>query len=446
MWKKIMAFCMILIVALGFAGCGKQSVQEQQTQGQGQQAAQEVKKSSIKVEVATSNNVDQDASITEAISKIKTKVTNPKLIIVYMKPSYNYENVVKKIGEVFPSSKIFGTTTNNELMSNEGIVEGIGMLAIESSEKLNIGVSAQDYAGKFDESNVSVVVKKALEEAANNAGVSATEKPKFVYISSVYGTEESAIKAIEGAFGKDVPVYGGTPADNGYGKDTPKPGAWGVIGNDKAYQNGISLVSFYDGMKIGGDFKAGFFGETKEKSGIVTSIKNPRVLTAIDGKPAGDVFTSWIGTKQTTDGYADMFARIFDVNGQKEMVTISPAPNGIDPETKAITLYSNVQKGDKLYYIKANKAAMLSRVNPMVTQAIINAELKKSDVSGGLLCLCTGARQVIGSDLNQLVSNVNKSIDNKPWLGVVSYGEQGQIKGYGSFQGNFMNSLVVFGD
>ena len=49
--------------------------------------------------------------------------------------------------------------------------------------------------------------------------------------------------------------------------------------------------------------------------------------------------------------------------------------------------------------------------------------------------------------IRKIVLLVNKIIGNVPYIAVFTFGEQGNIKGYGNFYGNpMMNSVVIFGN
>jgi hypothetical protein len=217
---------------------------------------------------------------------------------------------------------------------------------------------------------------------------------------------------------------------------------------------GLIVGLVYSEAKIGASFYSGFVG--KKKSGKITA-GSGRMLKGIEGRPAQDVYREW------ADGYFD------NIDCSKQSVLVMS--NGVCPLAKAIQLPSgqmryipvrpwrfnpdgsldmggDIHNGDTIYYVEGNKRALRERAGAVVTDAMISARIKTADVAGGLHIYCAGAAKTLGlgegEETGQMVSEIQKAMKGKPFIGGFTAGEQGTIPGYGYFHGNLMSSMVVF--
>lgn len=454
---KAMSVVMVMSFLLSFmVGCSSNSTQEESTTTQEESTTTqeetsndstvpETSKVAAKVGLGLSENADTKAAVEDCLAAVSKDVSNPQFIVTFMDAKYDLATISSAINSKFSSAKVFGSTSINEIISSKGITKGMGIMAIEDPD-LKVGTGIQDFKGDLSEANVAKVAKTAIDAAVKDAGVTATEKPKMIYLSAVCGTEEYVIKSLTDVYGKDVPITGGSPGHSG-----DNWGVWGVIGNSTISKDGLVITCIYGGEKAGTSFKAGFAVD-ETKKGTVTKMTSPRLLAEIDGKPAGDVMNTWAeggltefikNGKTTIENQFQLLARKFDVNGRNE--TSTTAFTKIDPKTKEVEIWTNLNVGDTIYYITAKKDILLNRVEPLVKESVLNGKMKMSDTNYGVMILCGGARGFIGGDLNKVTEATNSAFGGKPWIGAVSNSEQGYIEGYGTFQGNYMNSFTVFG-
>ena len=107
------------------------------------------------------------------------------------------------------------------------------------------------------------------------------------------GIEEEVLKGISAVVGNQVPVYGGSAADN------TLEGKWRVFSNDKVFQSGFSIAVIFSTNKIGAAFHSGYLGSSK--NAVATDVKDDesRTLQTLDGRPAAEVYNEWAYDKFT---------------------------------------------------------------------------------------------------------------------------------------------------
>jgi hypothetical protein len=364
----------------------------------------------------------------EGISKVLNNISNePKLIVAYYSPKMDGNLVYSSIKSKYPKSIIYGASVNNEIISSKGISTGIGVLSIEDN-KFRVGSSGRTLTAS---SNIKSEVTDILSECNSNAGVDASSKPVAIYVSTVFGLEEYVDAAIEDIYGKDLPIYGGTPSAAGANISSSI--------NSNGSVNGTSILCFYD--NVGASYKSGFLSsKDKSKTGTVTKVSDARTITEIDAKNALDVLNSWTNNafSSETVGAKDQFNLIAKEN-KTETVTMA-----VNTAAKTgVSFYANVNVGDELHYVPATVEPLINRATPLVRDALVSGNIHKSNIDFGLVVLCAGARAKMDDQLSIYLDSLNTSLNSRPWIGIVADGEEGFVKGSGSFHGNFMNSIII---
>jgi hypothetical protein len=378
----------------------------------------------VSLGVSDDNTVN---GLNEALSSIKA---DSNLIVAYYSPELKGEEVYNKIKSKYPNATVYGESSNNEILSSKGTVKGIAILGVKESDK-SAGASGVTLK---DKSNLDTQIKDVLKQCQERAGVSSDTKPKAIYVAIKNGLEEYVDKSIQEVYGKDVPIYGGTPADNG--KDT---GKWSSISSSGS-ADGVSILCYYD--NVGTSYKSGFISSSDaSKTGKITGISDDRTITTIDNKNALEVINDWTNNAfsksgtVSTDNQFNLLAK--EQSGEVVTMAVNSASE------KGVNLFANVSIGDTIKYIPATIEPLIHRAEPLVRDALLKGNLRKTDIDYSLVVLCAGARAKIGDRLPEYTDLLNTSLSNSPWIGVIAYGEEGFVQGQGSFHGNFMNSILV---
>jgi len=388
------------------------------------------------------------AAIDEAIASLNKKdVKNPQLVVAYFTEQFDPQQVSLKVSQAFPKTKIYGQTVYMAVFTDEGLHFGrngsIALMSFEGSE-LSVGIAGAEIESTTDVSALAMSLgKSAVEQAGKKVG----DEPSVVLVGAKKGSEEQVLKGLSLVFEKSVSLVGGTPSTNSFGGGA-------VIANDQVYRHGTVVGTIYSTHKAGSAFYSGF--EDSRKSGKVTDAKG-RLLITIDNKPAQEVYKKWgegkfdhllsktedLATMETA--VAPLAKRIQTKDGQKHLVTIRPQKfmaNG------SLTMGGDVSVGETLYYVEGTKDSLVKHAGVVTEKAIVSGAIAASDLAGGLQIYCAGASTVIGlrdgGSAPEMVAEIKKAMNGKPFIGGFSSAEQGQIRGLGFFNSNLMSSMVVF--
>jgi len=380
---------------------------------------------------------------------MKQGVKKPELVILYSTVGYAVKSVQRNLRkELGESASIFGLTSCWGVISRDGIHVGEkGSLAI-----LGLASPVSDFGVSGRETNTPQDARRKARESINEAILKAGKPkgsvPDMVLMAASPGIEESVLKGIADIVGSKVPVYGGATADNTI------TGKWKVFNNDELYSSGFSLITIFTDLKIGHAFHSGYLGS--EKDGIATKVKNMegRVLLEIDGRPAAEVYNEWAYNKfdkQLKDGGSILapasfypIAKSVIVDGRPHYIGVHPSE--INPKDRSLLLFANVKEGSRLYFTEGTPDSLIYRSETISRRALLNGRIKKADVSSALFIYCAGTMLAVQDRINEIIPIINKVIGNVPYIGAFTFGEQGNIKGYGNFHGNLMSSMVIIGN
>lgn len=451
MYKLKFTITIIFCIFIFFPSCNSSSTSKDQSNNVIIHKTNTQKTHQIFTSVTYSKNENENIASEELLSKLPHDL-NPNFMILYSSPDYDIDIILKNIRNKYPTSTLFGTSTYDEILTNDGIIKGKkGAIALLASSISNYNGSS--FAKAFPENSTSKDIREIAQatvlEAIKNSDNTLDKKPKLIYISCNAGYEEESLNSISELFNNDVKIYGATSSTSSQILNQNQKSF--VISNNNYYTKGISVLLIYDGANIGGSYKSGFLNFSKEKSGIVTSC-DTRSISSINNKPATEVYNDWTsnlfsntlleGKIITNLKTQYLFTRKLG-NSEENILT---AVIKIDPIDKKLGLASNLNLGQEIHYIEANSNTIINRTGPMINQALVDGNIKKSNMFFGIFDICSGARRYLGNNTTEVVDKINEEFDKTPWIGLVSQGEQGTFKGYGSFHGNFMSSIIIFGN
>jgi len=425
-WMAGLAAMMILVA--GMAGCAQQKAQPMAS-GYG-----------------WSVQDDETAAVDEAVAKMAAGVADPKLVVLYNTVGYDSGKVLEAVNAKLANSKVFGVTSCYAVVTKDGVHVGAkGSLAMMgfASDQLAVGVAGREIQ---DPAAASAPVAELLQEAITDAGKTPQDKPAMILLGTTPGFEERAIEGIAAVFGKDAPVYGGSAADNDIS------GKWFAFAKNQKIPSGVSVALVYTPAKVASAFACGYAATGQEQSGKVTSAEG-RTLLAINDTPAAVVYNNWTNgsIKDELEKGGMILAKSSlaplarKVMVGAESVFISMHPASVDPKTKSLGLFAEIKPGEDVYLLKGEEETLLRRSASVTKQALAASQMQPAQVAGGLHIYCAGTMLAVQKSIDRIVPQVNEALAGAPFIGAFTFGEQGYMSGNGNFQGNLMNSMVLFG-
>lgn len=401
-------------------------------------------------------NADEQTAVREAVAAMKAKgLENPTFVLAFTTADYDHAVLTKELKAQIGEAKVCGMTGYQSVFTPDGFHRGekggIAILGFDMDDPVGVGIGELEVinlagtAGVLATEKTKEIARSILLQAVENAGKALEDQPTMIYLAIPTGVEELCLEAVTDVFGPDIPLAGATTVTNDIG-----PGI--VFLNEQVESPALLAVLFYTNTRIGNAFHSGFINK-KDLYGTVTEAEG-RLLKTIDGAPAMEKYASWA---EDTFGPIESSQDFAAVQGQTAFAPLAhevPTKHGKQyvsivstsmQEDGSVELLVNVKKGDRLYCVEGSREILINRSAEVVRRAMVKGRIKKSDLAGGLHIYCLGASLAVGEErLHEIVAAINSVMDGKPYIGILSGGEQGSFEGYGYFHGNLMSSMIVF--
>ncbi len=364
----------------------------------------------------------------------------PDYLVLYLTEGYDAELFLETLATRFPQAAIQGGTSCLGVMTADGFHSedgrGAGILAIHDPQgAYGVGAEAMDHDPQVA---ASTAVLNALQQA-NRPG----EVPELVWLVGPPGREESILQGIAEVLGPNVPVAGGSVADN------QVAGRWSQMAGTRVFEDAVTVAVLFPSTSITYAFHSGY--SPTDTRGRITKASG-RTILEIDGKPAAEVYNRWTGgvieAALTTGGKILGDTTLFPLGRQVGEVEQLPFfrlshPEGVTPE-KGLTLFSDVQEGEELVLMTGNTETLLSRAGRVAGAALKAGEWSQNDIAGALVIYCAGCMLTVVPEMHQVAEGLRNALRDAPFLGTFTFGEQGCFKEGSNYHGNLMISVVLF--
>ena len=395
------------------------------------------------VPIATVSSICESAAELESLcSKLSSEFeSEPKLVIA----SYSSLCDTSWFNEVFssslPNSAIMGGSTCRGAMTQNGLV-GFGAANVSlwglSDDDGDYGVGIAEYG-----TSVATSAEIALNQALKNANREG-ELPDLVWLHSSPGNEEAVVATLDSLLGGDVSIVGGSIADESL------DAKWTCFAGDQVTGNGVALSVFFSSYEISTSFQCGY--QPTVTTGIATRCEG-RTVFEIDNQPAASVYNRW------ANNLVDLPEVQLPVN-VLSLSTLSPLGiavgdvsgipyyNLAHPESytqeEALTFFCEVAEGEKLTLMSGTLDNIISRPARVANEAINNVGDVSGEIVGGLVVFCGGCLLAVEPRVAEVSEHLNISMEEQPYMGCFTFGEQGRFSGGENRHGNLMISVTVF--
>lgn len=338
------------------------------------------------------------------------------------------------VRKVVPSVPIGGTTSFRGIFTEDGFRSGIGMLIAEQSDSIRTAMSLKP---------------TGLEQATHEARAACVELqaslgqvPHLVLMHASPGTEERILEGIRAELGADVPVYGGTAADN------DAVGLWSVFADGRTCGEGFVLIGLCSAQSVNGAFLAGYL--PTEHMGTVTRVTG-RTVHEIDRLPAALVYNKWArnildpalargGSLLGTTNLAPVARTVGASLGLPRRILSHP--HEVANDGKSLRFFTEFNLGDQVTLMTATPDSLIARVRRILKRA---KGQRKDPIHGALLIYCAGCLSILLGRACEIVDLLKEELPGVPFLGIATYGEQGCFfDKTESYHGNLMCSVVLF--
>lgn len=334
---------------------------------------------------------------------------------------------------------VHGATSCLGAMTSDGVTEALGVFAIEDPDGA-YGTAMAPYGD--DPKMAARTAALAALTSAERLG----ETPELIWLSCTPGVEEDVIAGIETVVGTEVPIIGGSAADNSVSGD------WFVFDHRSKTSAGVIVSVMFPSAPVSFAYHNGY--APTNKTGAVTKVEGRRVLE-IDHRPALDVYLEWTDNAVSVTGDPDemqsilsestlwpLGRKVTELGGVSSFLLAHPAaasPSG------AMDLFATVEEGEVLTQMTGTESSLIERAGRVASLARSTGSMENAPISGALMVYCGGCMLSVRNRLEEVVGGVTDSLGGAPFLGTFTFGEQGRILGAGNRHGNLMISCIVFG-
>lgn len=366
----------------------------------------------LKGNTGSSTNSNPKIAGAEAAKKASAGLEQVKMAYAYASCAYDLDQMLAGIAEEMPGVPVIGNTSFTGVITPEGFISGedgfVAIMAVADSD-LTVGIAGVAKSSCPIEAG-ETAAKLAMERAGR------TEAPDYFYMAAPPGEEEFFLKGITKVIGR-VPFFGGSAADNTISGD------WKLYTDEGAFADGVAVAFFYSDKKMTNKF-TGAYAETKD-IGVITKVKDHRVLMEIDGVPALQKYADWRGMDvETLKGGALLAETIVSPLGVKDrlgdLVAIRHPMNGNDD--LSMNIGNNLAEGTAIIRMEGSVDQLIASTGQTL------AELKeRMGAPAGYYHLvhCGGRRAGIDSRIEEVVQQIKNEAGDVPFIVEFTFGEYG---------------------
>jgi len=282
---------------------------------------------------------------------------------------------------------------------------------------------------------------RAATEAALAHLDRAGEVPDVIWVTATPGNEEDVVRGIEDAVGTGTPIIGGSAADNAVA------GGWSVFDGAGRCAEGVVVTVLFPSGPVSYAYQNGY--APTGHAGTVTHVQGRRVHK-IDNRPALDVLQDWSDNALPAPGPGGasnvlsaatlwpLGRTISAVQGIPTYLLAHPATAHADG---AVDLFAGLEPGETITQMTGTTTALASRAGRVARQA----RPQNGAIAGALMVYCGGCMLSLRDKLPVVTQGTAGALEQAPFLGFFSFGEQGPVAGSGNRHGNLMISCLIFG-
>jgi hypothetical protein len=391
---------------------------------------------SMKIDVFAADSLSESRLDTAFDQWMQSHTTQPDFVALHQSVPTRGLGLERKLGDV---RAVHGATSCLGVMSQDGprVAAGAGAFAIWDAEG-DYGTALRPLG---DDARAAA---RDATEAALRASDRPGEAPDVIWLSVSPGQEEAVLAGVEDVVGDNVPILGGSAAD-----DTVS-GDWEVFDSSQAFGEGVVVSVLFPSKPISFAYHNGY--APTAHSGVVTKAEG-RLLQEIDGRRAAQVYREWTDHKLIPETVTERHAilsestlaplgRHFEeVGGVPFYLLFHPA--GLTPDD-GLELFADAAVGDTLTLMSGAPEQLTQRAGKVAALAAQSGQLSADTIAGSLMVYCGGCMLAVQDRLSEVSDGVCNALPDVPFMGIYTFGEQGMPTGGRNRHGNLMISAIVF--
>jgi len=356
----------------------------------------------------------------EALSKIGGKAD---LCIVFLSSKYNYDEVIKGIGEATKNAPLIGCSTAGEFTEERVENGSVAVGAISSDScKFLLGMGEElkdDPLGCVESVEEQIKVSKEDEKNFPN-------KSLLILGDGLAGRGEELVSSAMMTF--DMNLIGGTAGDDFKMKETH------VFMNDKVRNDAVSVCEILSKVPIAFGVK---HGHVPISPLLEITKASENVVYEIDNKPAWEVWKEYCRDCSKEDIGVDLneiktqeeksrILTVYEMGIQTGEGYVIRWPGSSTKEDNSLTFATIIPEKTGVAIMRSTKESQINSAREAAEVAI--SKIGKESIAGALIFDCGVRGVMLGDDFYKAIDEI-KDVLGVPILGFETYGEIGMKVG-----------------
>ncbi|MFT3768164.1 MAG: FIST N-terminal domain-containing protein [Minicystis sp.] len=395
---------------------------------------------SIVAATGGSTHPDAESAVEEAWARVIERVPSPSLVLMATTIGYDLDAVRVALRRRVGDTPFMGGTSCGGVMTDKGFygVDGRGLALFALSDvdgDFGVGTALLG-------NDPRAAARRAVEAALADAG-RAGQLPSAVWMVTTPGGEEAVVQGIADVVGEDMPLVGGSAADN------TLEGRWRQITPGGVLEDHVCVAVLFTSADVTASFQSGY--DPTAHTGTVTRAEG-RTVYEIDGRPAARVYDRWTGgaiTQVLDQGGGEVLSKtnlcplgrfLREVRGVPYFVLSHPeraTPDG------ALGLFTDVQVGEQFVCMTGSVDGLVARAGNVARSALTMTGHAPEQARAALMIFCGGCLLTVRERIAEVHANIRRELGGIPFLTMFTFGEQGRIVDVGNRHGNLMISTLV---
>ena len=401
----------------------------------------------------SANNTTQ-AALKTAYSGVSNRLggATPSLIVAAYTCTHEAKQVAEGLRELVPDTPFVGMSSCQGVVANgfwcsskktaPGNQTALGLWAIRDDGGDYQIIHIPDSALGDDPDDLTTR-QLAQQVVADRVAAATTGRrtPSFVLCFSAFGFSEAVLEGVKDAV--DVPVFGGTAADNDV---TDK---WSLFSSEGGVsQKGVVLVLGRSSVEVACCMTSGF--KPTERKGVATKVDG-YWLKEIDHEPALTVYDKWTNSESmvglTTNSSGTTLIKDASSwqplgvpldDADKEFRVLHPMK--ADSAAGSLKLAGSVTEGTNLTLLKGDADSLVDHL----LESCERIEVEAKECLGAFMILCGGLVMAMEEEIKEVYEKLADVGGKRASLGMCAFGEQGPNCNRESMHGNLMFGVLMF--